>query len=126
MSHGEFARENEEFADEVESKHSDRKNWVVTIRFYSYVHYVEEVLQSHDYNSKSHRDRKKNIRNCKYVDNQAYRVYRWFEDISQLARYECVRMDSEKVTESEDYLSRGKGILGFGGSGSGGSHKYST
>lgn len=125
MSNVDFARENENFAQEILSELEDRKNWVVTVRFYSLLHYVEERLQAHGYNSRSHEKRKDNIRDCRHVDNKVRKLYRRLEDVSRDARYECIRMGDDDVRKSEETLEEGKRILGFS-AGSGGTHKYST
>lgn len=124
IGHVEFARENEEFADDIQSEFEDKNNWIVTVRFYSFIHYVEERLRSYEYDSRSHDMRKENIRNCKYIDNKVRNLYRRFEDVSRDARYECVRMDEEDVEMSEETLREGKEILGFDDDDT--SHKYSV
>lgn len=124
MSNVEFARNNEDFAGEVYQQHENQNNWVVTIRFYSLLHYVEQKLQSHNYNSETHGDRKENIRNCKHVDNRVRNLYRRLEDISRDARYECIEMQEQDVEMSEETLNEAKEVLGF--TSGGGSTKYST
>lgn len=123
MDHVDFARINERFVDTIPEGNIPENNWIITIRFYIYLHYVEERLKSHNYNSRSHRDRDKNIRSCKYIDNEARKIYRKLEDVSRDARYECIEMEDRDVRESESALNKGKQILGFDRSG--GSHKYS-
>jgi hypothetical protein len=123
MSNIDFARKNEEFANELKPGNTPRKNWIVTIRFYSFLHYVEERLQAHGYNSRSHHDRKNNIRNCRHIDDKIRKIYRQLEDISRDARYECVRLENEDIEMSEKSLEEGKKVLGFSGGSS--NHKYS-
>lgn len=123
MTNVEFARENEEFADDIQESR-DRNNWVVTIRFYSLLHYIEGQLDACGYDSINHDDREDNILNCKMMDNQVYKLYKFFRDTSRDARYECIRMTEEDVTESEEKLEKGKELLGFDSGG--GSTKYST
>jgi hypothetical protein len=113
MENVEFARNNEGFSDDLIKDYPNQKNWVVTIRFYSYLHYVEEELNKHGYNSRTHDDRKKNIRICKHIDNRARSIYRTLEDISRDARYECIEMNEEDVKKSGEKLEKGKNILGF-------------
>jgi hypothetical protein len=125
MENIEFARNNENFAADILSEHSDQKNWVVTIRFYSYIHYVEERLESHDYTSNSHNDRKDNILQCRSVSDKAWRIYRALEDISRDARYECIKMTREDVERAEEKLEEGKEVLGFSNAGSDNDTKYS-
>lgn len=123
MTNVEFARENENFAEIIDDNH-DRNNWVVTVRFYSLLHYIEERLDACGYNSRSHKDREDNILNCKTVDNQIYNLYRFLQDLSRDARYECVRMGEDEVEKSREKLNEGKEILGF--SQGDGSAKYRT
>lgn len=125
MDNVEFAKNNENFSNELYDEYPNQKNWIVTIRFYSYLHYVEEKLNMHGYTSNSHDDRKNKIRSCSQVDNRARTIYRKLEDISRDARYECIEMTEEDVEESETQLVEGKNILGFV-SGGGSSTKYST
>lgn len=125
MDNVDFAENNEVFSDEILSDYPDQKNWIVTIRFYSFLHYVEEKLKIHGYTSNNHDNRKDNIRNCPHVDNRARTIYRLLEDISRDARYECIEMTEEDVEKSETKLEEGKDVLGFVG-GSGSSTKYST
>lgn len=113
MDNIDFAQNNEVFSDTILEDHPDQKNWVVTIRFYSYIHYVEEKLKMHGYSSTSHDNRKDNIRNCAQVDNRARSIYRKLEDISRDARYECIKMTDDDVEESESKLEEGKNVLGF-------------
>lgn len=124
MTNIDFAKENEEFAEDIISEFESQSNWVVTVRFYSLVHYVEERLDSHNYNSENHTDRKSNIRSCKYVDNAVRAKYRLLEDLSRDARYECIRMDGDDVNKSEKVLQEGKELLGFDSGNT--SHKYSV
>jgi len=126
LTHVEFANENESFANTIKSDFEDENNWVITVRFYSLLHYVEERLQSHGYNSRSHRDRKENIRNCRYIDNKVRKYYRRLEDVSRDARYECILMDDEDVEMSAETLEQCKDALGFGDEEGGSIHKYST
>jgi CRISPR/Cas system CSM-associated protein Csm4 (group 5 of RAMP superfamily) len=112
-SNVDFARENEAFAEDIFSEYDNQSNWVVTIRFYSLLHYVEETLQLHNYSSKSHGDRKNKIRRCKYIDNKVYSIYRTLEDLSKDARYECIEMEAEDVEKSEEKLNEGKTVLGY-------------
>ena len=86
-----FAKENEEFAEDIASEFSNQGNWIVIVRFYSLVHYVEERLASYDHESESHSERKNNIRKCNFVDNAVRAKYRLLEDLSRDARYECIR-----------------------------------
>jgi len=122
--HVEFARLNEGFASDLydDPNYQDRKNWMVTVRFYSLLHYVEQRLVMEGYDSKSHHDRKENIRECASVENVIYNRYRELEDLSRDARYECHWMTDEDVQRAGRVLERAKDELGFG-SGSG-SAKY--
>ena len=124
MRNVEFARENEGFADEIEGSFENRENWTVTIRFYSLLHYIEETLSSHGYNSRSHDDREENILNCRYVDNRVRKLYRRLYDVSRDARYECVRLNNEDLRMSKETLEEGKEILGYSDDDS--THKYSV
>lgn len=123
-SHTEFAELSEGLAEDLLSDFGDRKNWVVTIRFYSFLHYVEKRLDSYGYGSKRHSERKKNIRDCRYIDNRARSIYRTLEDLSRDARYECHQMTIKDVEEAQERLEEGKSILNYTDSGS--SSKYST
>ena len=124
MNNIDFAEENETFAEEIMSQFEDKTNWVVTVRFYSLVHYVEERLTDYSYNSNNHSDRKDNIRDCQYIDNSVRRKYRLLEDLSRDARYECIRMNDDDVTKSGEVLEEGKNLLGFSSGSS--STKYSV
>lgn len=124
ITHREFAEENEEFAIDISSGFEDKSNWIITIRFYSLIHYVEERLKSYGYDSRSHDGRKDNIRNCRYIDNKMRKLYRRLEDISRDARYECIRMDEEDVEKSRETLEEGKEILGLNEDDS--DYKYNT
>jgi hypothetical protein len=126
MDNIDVARNNEEFAHDIINDYPDQKNWAVTIRFYSFIHFVDERLKSYDYHSKSHDERKNNIRRCSDISNEAYKIYRFLEDISRDARYECIAMTDEDATQAYEKLEKGKSVLGFPSGGSGQSYKYST
>ena len=126
MENIEFAQNNQDFADDILSDFPDQKNWVVTVRFYSFIHYVEEKLKIHDISSNTHQERKDNIRNCRGIDNRARNIYRMLEDLSRDARYECKKMDDNEVEKTEEKLEEGKNVLGFTGESSGSDTKYST
>ena len=121
-----FARESENLTEEMNCslENKIKNNWIVTVRFYTYLHYVEQRLQEYDYTSRSHNNRKENIRNCKQIDNKARKLYRRLEDMSRDARYECVEMSDEDVKESLSTLEEGKQVLNFHAGD--GSHKYNT
>ena len=123
ISNVDFARENEEFADDIE-ENRERNNWVVTVRFYSLLHYIEERLQRCGYNSRSHADREDKILRCNSMDNDVYDLYRFLQDMSRDARYECIRMGDDDVAMSHEKLEEGKAMLGF--IHGGGSTKYSV
>lgn len=125
FEHIDFARNNEDFAEEIVTDISNQNNWVVIVRFYSYLHYVEERLTSEGLTSDSHHDRKKNILRCKAIDNKARNIYRFLEDISRDARYECMSMSDDDVASSLAKLEEGKSVLGFSDQG-GGSTKYTV
>lgn len=124
MEHVEFARNNEEFSEDVRDDYPEQNNWVVTIQFYSFLHYVEERLRTYGYAPTSHDERQEDIMSCRHIDRQAYKIYRSLYDTSRDARYECVRIEDDEVGECRDRLEEGKNILGY--SGGGGSTKYST
>lgn len=126
MENIEFARNNEQFADDISEDYPNQKNWIVTIRFYSFIHFVEERLKSYDYYSKTHDERKDNIRSCKDISDEAYHIYRFLEDISRDARYECIAMTDEDASKACEKLEKGKRVLGFPSGSSGSSYKYST
>lgn len=125
MENVDFARESEQFAEDLIDDFEERKNWIVTIRFYSLLHFIEERLQHHGFSSRSHDDRKENIRSCKHTDNRLRTLYRRLEDTSRDARYECIRMTGEDVRMSAETLEEGKRILGYTENG-GGETKYSV
>lgn len=125
LTHGEFARENEEFADSLLEEFDNKFNWVVTVRFYSYLHFVEKRLQDYGYSSNNHDNRKNNILNCNQIDSRARAIYRALEDLGRDARYECYRMDEDDLEVSREKLQKGKEILNFTDSGDV-STKYST
>lgn len=118
------ARENEKVAEKLAVTNEEDRNWIVTVRFYSFLHYVEERLQANGYDSNTHGDRMDNIRKCPSIDNYAYNLYKTLYDLSRDARYECLRMGESEVKESKKRLKKGKEILGFTHGGD--SHKYST
>lgn len=124
MSNVDFARENEEFAMNLADTFSNQNNWVVTVRFYSLLHYIEEILQNQGYNSSHHGDRKRNILQCPHTDDKLHRLYRRLEDASKDARYRCIRLSDDDVKVSEETLEEGKDILGFHGGST--TTKYST
>jgi len=117
-----LARDNEEFAEDLTSSHPDKNDWIITIRFYSLLHYIDERLVMHGYNATSHNERKNSIQDCNDIDNRVHSLYRSLEDLSRQARYNCIEMRDEDVEESERRLEEGKNILGFSFSGS--STKY--
>lgn len=119
------ARENEQLADSLDITQDAHRNWIVIIRFYSFLHYVEERLQADNYDSDRHTERMENIRRCHSVDSYVYNIYRLLYDLSRDARYECIRMGESEVRVSEQKLEEGKSKLGFS-HGSDGTHKYST
>jgi len=124
MSHVEFARNSEELSEGFQEEFPSENNWTVTIQFYSYLHYVEQILQQHGYQSRRHKDREENIKDCKYTDIKAYKIYRFLYDTSRDARYECIEIDDESVEECREKLETGKEVLGF--SDGKGTTKYST
>lgn len=123
MSHADFARNNDDFAEDLRGDYPDQNNWVVTVHFYSFLHYVEERLKSYDFSASKHSDREKNIRDCRYIDNRAYNIYRTLYDISRDARYECHEIESDTVEDCRDKLEEGKEVLGYSAGGS--TTKYS-
>lgn len=123
FGHVKGARENEEFADTLDPSEKIHKNWIVIVRFYSYLHFVEERLQMEGYESDRHKERMENIRRCPSIDDKAYNIYRTLYDLSRDARYECLRMGDDEIDESESRLENGKQILGF--TAEGGDTKYS-
>lgn len=123
MSHVEFARSTDELSEDFQDSFQDQNNWTVTLHFYSYLHYVEERLQSHGYASKSHTNRQENIQACKHIDREGYKIYRALYDTSRDARYECIEIEDDKVDKCREKLERGKEVLGF--TDGGGSTKYS-
>jgi len=124
MSNVEFARNNEAFAQTISEDYPKQPNWVVTVRFYSLLHYVEQTLNRYGYNSKSHHDRKEKIRECRQIDDRMRKLYRRLEDLSKMARYDCIEMDNEDLEKSLQTLENGKEVLGY--SAGGGGSKYST
>lgn len=124
MTHVEFARNNEELSEDFHDSFPEQNNWVVTLYFYSYLHYVEEVLTQHGYRSSSHNEREDNISECSYIDRQCYKIYRSLYDTSRDARYECIKIDEDSVDKCRERMLDGKEALGF--SEGGGSTKYST
>ncbi len=122
-----LAQENESFADELNKDGNyNREDWVITIRFYSLVHFVEHRLSRNGYISESHHERLDNIRDCTAIDSIIYNRYRTLLDLSRDARYECKRMAETEVKESKKVLNDAKTELGFSMDGSGGNTKYST
>lgn len=124
FEHVEFAQLSEDFVEELQNEFEDRRNWMVTIHFYSLLHYVEERLSTYGYDSNRHHIRKENIRKCKQIDNRVRTLYRRLEDLSRDARYELVEMEESDVEKSKETLEEGKEILGF--SNSGDTYKYRT
>ena len=131
LGHVDLAEDNERFADLIRTQLSsegfdvdNQNDWIVTVRFYSLLHYVEKRLQDYGYSSRSHDGRKENVLECRYIDNKVRKLYRRLEDVSRDARYECIRTSDEDVTKSESTLQEGKDVLGFNSGSS--SHKYST
>ena len=125
FSNVEVARENEELAASMDPSRGDHRNWIVTIRFYSFLHYTEQRLTAEKYDSDNHKERMDNIQRCPALEDYLYNIYRSLYDLSRDSRYECERMNEEEVTKSEERLERGKELLGFNQT-SGSSHKYST
>lgn len=122
FSHRVNAEKNEQFAESLDGSQAVERGWIVTVRFYSLLHYVEERLTSHGYTSERHNQRMDNIKSCNAVETAVYKKYRALYDISRDARYECVRMNQEDVEESERILDEGKRMLGFDQGGS--DYKY--
>jgi hypothetical protein len=123
-SHVDFARNNDELSEEFRESFKDQNNWTVTMHFYTYLHYVEQVLENQGYTSKSHKTREDNIKTCSYIDREGYKIYRSLYDTSRDARYECIEIEDSSVDECRDRLDKGKEVLGF--TEDGGSTKYST
>ena len=113
FSHTFGARENEQFAASLDKSQDAQRNWIVTIRFYSLLHYVEERLEAENYGANTHRDRRNNIKKCPALDDKIYIIYRFLEDLSRDSRYRCIRMDDEEVDEAEKRLENAKEIMGF-------------
>lgn len=123
-SHVGFARETEDLAGDFHDTYPEENNWVVTFHFYSYLHYVEELLKRYGYSQKSHKQRKENIEECGKFDRKVYKIYRFLYDTSRDARYECVEIDDSSVEHCKEKLDEGKEVLGF--TDGGGSTKYSV
>jgi len=124
MSHVEFARNNEDLAEDFRDTFSNQNNWVVIMHFYSYLHYAEEVLERCGYSQKSHKERKNNLDDCSQIDRKGYKIYRFLYDTSRDARYECLEIEDESVDTCREKLMEGKEILGF--TTGGGSTKYNV
>lgn len=124
FTHKSGAQENEAFASSLDEDVPVERNWIVTVRFYSLLHYVDIMLKKHGYMPEKHGERFKNIEQCQAIDPQVYKKYKTLFDLSRDARYERIRMDTTDVAQSAKVLEEGKELLGFGSTD--GTHKYST
>lgn len=125
LSHVEAAGENEALAASLDRAVGAHRNWIVTIRFYALLHYVDARLIEYGYKPEKHHERGDAIRDCDYLDAALYKVYRMLYDLSEDARYKCVRMSTEDVRVSNRQLERGKKLAGFD-HGDDGTTKYSV
>jgi hypothetical protein len=107
------AKKNEELADLLNKTYSNYSDWVVIVRFYSALQYVEHELMSHGMSAGSHEDRQNKISNCGAMDRSVYKRYRYLQDLSEKARYYCKKFDRSAVTQSESILIEIKVKLNF-------------
>lgn len=122
LSNVDIARENEQVADYLDEGTGSHRNWIVTINFYSVLHYVEQVLQDEGFSSVDHDDREDNILRCQRLEDEQFTIYKNLRTLSSLSRYECYRMGQEELEVAERALERTKEITAFDMGG--GSSKY--
>lgn len=110
--HEDKAQENEELANNLESdtNYSDINDWIVTILFYTAVHFVEAELADINIHSNDHQDRRENI--GRHLSS-LYSDYKTLKQRSENARYQCKIMTSRLLSDSKDDLNSIKSSLGI-------------
>ena len=100
------AQKNEVFSKSIESELSSGgscgkvNNWIIIAEFYRAVHYVDAVLSRSSYHPKKHGDRFSYIESRRDFSNKAETVYETIYDLSQQARYNCVKMNKGQVNSA--------------------------
>lgn len=79
-------------------------DWVVTVAFYSALHLVENVINSHGVESKNHVVRKRLIREIPRL-RVILSSYVELEKESRKSRYELVEINSDNATLAIHYLT---------------------
>lgn len=111
--HENQAQKNEEFSEKIKINHQDYEDWLITVRFYSFVHYIQCRIAQEGKSTYSHKQRKKQIKNLPNIPIILYKTYRRFEDLSRDVRYDCISVKKSDIEDSKKWLKKAKKNLGF-------------
>ena len=104
--HRQQAESNLRFLDHVDEAHFP--DWAVTVRFYSAVHLVNQVLVRNGFSTDNHDDRKRHLQ----IHFKAlWNVYQKLWTLAQRARYLCRPITVSHVTDSATWLERIQGMV---------------
>lgn len=106
----EQAKRNECLASKISDEIEKSDQWVVIIRFYSALHYLENQVIPKGGTS-SHDQRHNYVED--HYSRKAYRSWRFLHNQSEQARYNCKPISSEIKNESLTRLQTFKKELGF-------------
>jgi hypothetical protein len=96
------ARNNKEFADSIKLENSTRVGWVLTVLFYSALHYIEAYNAQFNYHCRNHQDLHDNIVRNPVLTAISY-DYSDLETFSWNARYRAVRYGHKEIEDALEY-----------------------
>ena len=96
------ARNNKEFADSIKIENSTRVGWVLTVLFYSALHYIEAYNVQFNYHCRNHQDLHDNIVRNPVLTAISY-DYSDLETFSWNARYRAVRYGHKEIEDALEY-----------------------
>ncbi len=98
------------FLDLDQSRLSNRDLWLATALFYAAVHLTDAVLRDASHNLAGHKNRIDALEK-----NPAWRplavIYNDLKQLSEDARYKCLRPTSQQLREAEKMLARLKAAI---------------
>jgi uncharacterized membrane protein len=107
------ARQNEAFADSLDTSTTIAVEWVITVKFYAALHYVQAYFASKSSTTPvTHTLRASAIRRDPLISG-AYDDYRELSDISREARYGFSNLQAGHITFAENCLASIKSIVGL-------------
>ncbi|MEW4370566.1 hypothetical protein [Paenibacillus kandeliae] len=105
LSHQSKYKNNIKLYNYLESLEIKPNDWLVIVYFYTALHIVESILADYHKDSGNHIQRNKSVKSmaCFREVRNAYMAL-YFE--SRAARYDCVEINNQKVTNAKNNLER--------------------